>query len=630
MRKCIDETKRRRSKQLAYNDEHSKTPVSTTGSSTLSIFDLAKDEIDAEGVLEISGHKETRCGNAAAGLLLADVSSSPTRMNVAASSHDSRMMTDHIPSSPGVYLWRDSENKILYIGKAANLRSRVRSYHAKGARHTPRISTMVKKAKSIDFMLTPSERDALVLESNLIKHHQPPYNVLLKDDEHYPYICASCGDTFPRLFVTARKLEGLTAQQNHRYFGPYTSFKEINAILERVEEKYDLRAKSFLARHGSESKEDYLRLFDRVMDDVFCGSDSEAQNNNDDSASTMREMRLEYEQAGLLFDSKFNRSRDVVAVGKAKSSHSIVLVLVLQLRDGIVAGRFSYACELKAREATEEDYADLIQEVLANRHYPSGGESRDGFSWFPDEVLLSHEPADVKSFRRIVRQLGSEAVPKKKSIAVAVAGTGSKARQEVDNRAIEFAVKNANQAAFEKSLGGMNKGLLDGTGALELAKLVKSDKSPARIECYVSLYHRCILHAMCSNLPIATFSFQDVSHLQGEFTVASRVVFVNGVCAPHLYRRFNIKSVHGIDDYASLEEVLERRFLRLPDDDNVDDPWILPDLVSSHLYLFFLGCSLTRIHFLVRWLSMAVKANCHLQSRVWLKRVFLPQTQLRN
>ncbi len=111
----------------------------------------------------------------------------------------------------------------------------MKSYLSPNAKHSARIKAMLKKAAFVDFVLTPSDRDALVLESNLIKYHQPPFNVLLKDDEHYPYICASLGDSFPRFTVVPHRHEAQTSSQRYRHVGPYTSFNEINPVLEGIE-----------------------------------------------------------------------------------------------------------------------------------------------------------------------------------------------------------------------------------------------------------------------------------------------------------------------------------------------------------------------------------------------------------
>jgi excinuclease ABC subunit C len=559
MQKCIDDTQRRREKQLEYNEKHGCEMKSTTGSSMQSIFDLLKAQIESEQPLEVIGRtKKKSSGTTSQVSSLAVLP--PMEALTPAQLEETKMVTDHIPTSPGVYFWKDSDGNILYIGKAVKLRSRVKSYLSPNAKHSARIKTMLKKAAFVDFVLTPSERDALVLESNLIKHHQPPFNVLLKDDEHYPYICASLGDTFPRFTVVPRRQEGQPGSQRYRYFGPYTSFKEINAVLEGIEEKYDLRSQSFLARHGSGgSKEEYQQLFEKSLEEVFT---SAAAGRTEEGS--LSEMRVEYEQAGMLFDSRYNQCRDVVAIGQVDNETSTAVVLVVQSRDGFVSGRFSYECKLPTGLTQEEDFSDVIQTILERQHYPSGEESPSNrFSYFPDEVLLSHPPLDAKELKATIRRARNGVEPGRKSPITITCAATKGPRLEVDARALAFASENAQQVAFEKSLDAIEGSTLssvDGTAAIELASLLSLDQAPTRIECY------------------------DISHTQGDFAVGSRVVFVGGKPAPDLYRRFNIQTVEGIDDYASLEEVLERRFRRAwingqggPVDK--DDPWALPDLV---------------------------------------------------
>jgi len=393
------------------------------------------------------------------------------------------------------------------------------------------------------------------------------------DDEHYPYICASHGDRFPRLFVAPNKEEGFSTSQRYRYFGPYTSFREINAILEGVEEKYDLRAQSFLARHGGASQEEYKRLFETVLKEVFEGQGGR-------EALLLTEKRKEYEEAGLLFDSDSNRCRDVVAVGREDEQAREIVVHVLQLREGIVAGRFSYSCELPIGFG-DEDVADCIHTALTQRHYPSGENAQSKFSWFPDEVLLSHPPLDKTSLRKAIQESNGESEQKqKKKVNISTAAkTGPK--KAVDARVLQFASENAKQAAIEKSLGSV-KSLVDGSGAAELATLIGSARMPSRIECYVSPGTMiAVFNLSCFFTLMFFLCTQDVSHSQGEKAVASRVVFVDGKPVPKLYRKFNIKTVEGVDDYASLEEVLERRFRHVHDarDRESDNPWELPDLV---------------------------------------------------
>jgi excinuclease UvrABC helicase subunit UvrB/excinuclease UvrABC nuclease subunit len=553
MQKCMDATSYRRTAQLAYNAENGKEMRSTKGSSVQSIFDLLKDQIQSEQPIEVVGSRRTSQKATSEEMI-------PVSIPLSTAENAEEIVTDHIPSKPGVYFWKDVDGNILYIGKAKKLRSRVKSYLSPNAKHTSRIKVMLKKAKSVEFVLTPSDRDALILESNLIKHHQPLYNVLLKDDEAYPYICASIGDAYPQLSIVPRRQEGEIASR-YKYFGPYPHFAEINTILQGIEGKYDLRATSFAARHGTFNKAEYHKLFQRVLDEVF-------ESKGEFGDSSLPSLRSEYEEASLLFDSAYNHCRDVVAVGKVKTDDddSWAIVHVLQLRDGLIAGRFSYTCELGSGLATEEDYAAAIQTVLERQHYPSGAASSKGrFSFFPDEVLLEYPltqqgTTDLKGAIRSARQLAEP--DRRATIALRTAAKRGQ-RKETDARAMTLALENAQQAANERSWAntkGVIKTSVDGTAMKELVSLLSLKEEPRRIECY------------------------DVSHTQGDVAVASRVVFIDGKPAKHLYRRFNIKTVDGVDDYASLEEVLERRFQRAwvnGEGGLVDgeDPWSMPDLV---------------------------------------------------
>ena len=294
------------------------------------------------------------------------------------------------------------------------------------------------------------------------------------DDEHYPYIGASYGDRFPRLFVAPGKEDRSSTTERVKYFGPYTNFAEINAVLEAVEDKYDLRAQSFLARYGSVSLEEYRNLFERVLREVFTNN----------SSTKLTEMREEYEEAGLLFEADCNNCRDVVAVGKADHQAREVVVHVSQLREGLVAGRFSYTCQLPVG-STDDDVADAVHTALTQRHYPAGENAQSKFNWFPDDVLLSHPPVDTKSLRKAIQQSCSEnGQAQRKTIKIGTAAL-SGPNQAVDARVLQFATENANMAAIEQSLGTL-KSLVDGSGAEELATLIGSEVLPSRIECYVS------------------------------------------------------------------------------------------------------------------------------------------------
>ena len=556
MKRCMDLTHTRRQTQLAYNNKHSVTPQSTKGSSTMSIFELLEDQIKAEQHVQMDkGNRND--GLEMMGFLDLHTAKKSTSTESQAPNVNGKLIdTDHIPSSPGVYLWKDEDGGILYIGKASKLRSRIRSYLSPSANHGPRIHSMVQKAVSVEFTLTPSDRDALVLESKLIKRHRPQYNVLMKDDEHYPYICATVGDKLP-LFrivphIPSDHHDVASSNYSHRYFGPYTNYQEINKILEGIEEKFGLREKSFLVRQGSGfSVDEYNSLFQKVLSEVFTSK----------SHNSLQEMRSEYEEAGLLFDSPYNECRDVVTVVPVPESNGDCMVHVVQLRQGCVIGEFSYVCEVGPLGDGVVELAESLQMVLEDRHYPSGGEIADqALSWFPNNVLLPFEIPDPARLRNAMKSARIRMEPKRRGNIQIQTPCKRGKRVDQDKRALHFAEANAQYKASQRSLGGFVATSIDGTAVKELARLLSLPRGPSRIECY------------------------DISHTQGEQTVGSRVVFVDGKPAPKLYRTFNIKGVDGIDDYESLAEVMRRRFSRAQIDETgtpvePSDPWAIPDLV---------------------------------------------------
>lgn len=478
---------------------------------------------------------------------------------------NSEIITDHLPSKPGVYFWKDDDNNILYIGKAKKLRSRVKSYMGPGAKHSPRIRAMLRNSATVEFILTPSDRDALILENKLIKHHQPPYNVLLKDDESYPYICATIGDSLPQFTSMPRRQDGVKAAK-YKYFGPYPHHAEINTVLQGIEEKYDLRSMSFQARFGTFDKANYQELFNQALHEVF-----ESSPPTGTDGSNLSALRSNYEEASELFESEYNISRDVIAVGRS-DDRTTIIVYVLQLRDAMVVGRFSYECELASGLNTEEDFADAMQHAMEKMHYPSGASPTNSkLSFFPQEILVQYPLPDVAQLKyaiRYTRQVAEPDTKQNKHVAVRIPAKRGK-RKESDQRALLCAIANAEQVANEKAMVKLDNvplSSVDGTAIKDLTAMLSLKKEPKRIECY------------------------DISHTQGNNAVGSRVVFINGKAAPHLYRTFNIKGVSGPDDYASIEEVLERRFRRVwgtgIDDNDHDshlvdgtDQWAMPDLV---------------------------------------------------
>ena len=284
----------------------------------------------------------------------------------------------------------------------------------------------------------------------------------------------------------------------------------------------------------------------------------------------MLAMREEFEEAGLLFGSTYNQCRDVAVIERISSDETKAVVYILQLRNGVVASRFSYTATLSSGMQSVDSLSDTMNMIL-ERHYTSAGECISGkHSFFPDEILTEYPVNDLKTLKQSIRASRRQAEPNRKgpTIIRTPSKRGLKARS--DERALNLAKDNAKQVAVSQELKdqiGVLESSIDGTATKELATMLSLDKEPQRIECY------------------------DISHTQGMATVASRVVFIDGKPAKHLYRTFNLKTVQGIDDYKSLEEVLERRFRRMPSSieqsgnkTNVsagagDDAWSLPDLV---------------------------------------------------
>lgn len=248
--------------------------------------------------------------------------------------------------------------------------------------------------------------------------------------------------------------------------------------------------------------------------------------------------RSNFEEGSLLFDNKHNACRDVFAIGRSSDEDNVATVHVLQLREGLVAARFSYDCEIPAGLESDEDLPAVIQTVLERQHYPSGETCPGHFSFFPDEILSQYPLPDTAELKRTIR-LAVKQVEPTRAIKITVRTPVSRGpRKETDACAMMLAIENAEQVALDRQLGRVNgatKTFVDGSAEKELVSLLSLEKAK-RIECY------------------------DISHTQGDVAVGSRIVFVDGKPAKHLYRKFNMKTVDGVDDYAILQEVLERRF----------------------------------------------------------------------
>ncbi|MBD2103269.1 excinuclease ABC subunit UvrC [Leptolyngbya sp. FACHB-261] len=464
-----------------------------------------------------------------------------------------------IPPEPGVYMMRDLSDQILYIGKSKRLRSRVRSYFRNACDLSPRIAMMVKLVAEIEFIVTDSEAEALALEANLIKQHQPYYNVLLKDDKKYPYLCITWSESYPRIFITRRRNLG---NAKDRYYGPYVDVRALRSTLNLVKRIFPLRQRPkplFADRpclnydlgrcpgvcQKLVSPEDYHKIMNKVAM-IFQGRTAElidalseqmqqaAENLNFELAARVRDQIRGLEQLGT--DQKValpddTISRDAIALA-ADEQHACIQLF--QIRAGRLVGRLGFVADSQGAEP------GMILQRALEEHYRSVEAVE-----IPAEILVQHDLPETD----ILAHYLSEQRGRKVTIVAP--------QRQLKAELIEMVERNATyELARTRRFADRNA-----QGMQALAELLDLPDLPHRIEGY------------------------DISHVQGSDAVASQVVFIDGLPAKQHYRHYKIKnpavtSGHS-DDFASLAEVIRRRFRRYGEDpskERVGNPdW--PDLV---------------------------------------------------
>jgi len=441
-----------------------------------------------------------------------------------------------VPKLPGIYIMKDSRGEILYIGKAKSLNTRVRSYFQK-SRHLPiRTRIFTDKVCDIKFLTTKTETEALILESNFIKKHQPRYNVLLKDDKHYPYIRLTTQEQFPRLEVVRRvKKDGAT------YFGPYTMVKEIRETIRLIYKVFPLRqsrdhldgseirrpclnyqmGRCLAPCAGYPTKEEYNRIVQDVM--LFLKG-----KNNELIRSLQKKMKLassqlRYEEAGVYRD-KITAIKVVLGKQKIVSTsledqdilgycreRNQAMVQVLVVRGGKMVGEQIYKVKSLDDANDKETLSSFLKQYYADEVI------------LPKEILLPH-PIDDSL-------LISDWLSQKKESQVQLKFPLRGKKRDL----LSMAEENANFALRTE----LDKGELGLRSLEELKETLGLRRFPEVIEGY------------------------DISNISGKYAVGSVVVFKNAVAENSKYRRYKIAGVKGIDDYAMLREVIGRRFSRL-------------------------------------------------------------------
>jgi excinuclease ABC subunit C len=461
-----------------------------------------------------------------------------------------------LPTDPGVYLFRDGEGTVLYVGKANSLRSRVRSYLRDDERRGVRLSELVRRTRDVETIVVGSEAEALILESNLIKEHQPRFNIQLRDDKRYPYIKVTVQEPFPRVLVTRR-----VRKDGARYFGPFTSVGPLRKALEVVKRLYTVRSCRYdlpreapprpcLDYHigrcrapcvGLQSRGEYRAMMEEIL--RILDGDVAALRKEAEAAMESAARELRFEEAARQRDvieglESLAREQRVQAVkggdrdllGIARDGERAAGV-VLRVRRGALLGRDT----LRMSGISDQDDGELLA-ALATRYYL--GRGREVAAELPREILLPGEFQD----REVLEEILSERAGRR--VRLLVPARGEK------RRLVELASSNARHVLEEDVGAGVAAGDPADRVLYELQERLGLKVVPRLIVCF------------------------DISHTQGAEVVASAVAFENGEPRKALYRHMRIRGEWGNDDYRSMAEAVERYVGR-----RLEDEEPLPELI---------------------------------------------------
>lgn len=440
-----------------------------------------------------------------------------------------------LPDSPGCYLMK-SEGQIIYVGKAVNLKNRVRSYFH--GSHTPKVAAMVARVDDFDLMLCQTNFEALTLECNLIKKHRPFYNILLKDDKHYPYLRIDPKERYPRLTLARR----MDMRDGAKYFGPYIGATAVRQVMEEVRRFFPLRTcnlslplktpkrpcmhyqigRCMAPCAGKISEGDYNALLQRVID--FLNGDSRELLSRLTQEMNAAAARMEYEQAALIRD-KISDIRQLMEEQHAIQTRDVeqdVLAVAVEENDAMVhlthirAGRMEGGQSFLMENAGDEEPESILANFLTQYY--------DDEHLIPRNVLAQCLPEPLEDWEQWLRERKGGAV------TLSVPQRGDK----VD--LVKIALKNAQDALLKHRQNAAIRDMRTRQAMLELQDALHLPTLPQRIEGY------------------------DISNTQGILSVASMVVFQGGMPDKKSYRIFRIKTVEGANDFASMAEVITRRF----------------------------------------------------------------------
>lgn len=459
------------------------------------------------------------------------------------------------PEKPGVYIMKDKNNKIIYIGKAVSLKNRVRSYFQSPKNLPTKVASMVSKIEDIEYIVTDSEVEALILECNLIKYNRPKYNILLRDDKQYPYIKVTLNEPFPRLLIVRR-----VKKDGAKYFGPFADAGAMREAIDVIRKIFPLRnckkdlgnvplkerpclnyhIKRCLAPcQGNISEEDYQDIIKNVI--MFLEGKKESLIDRLRLKMEAAAENLDFERAALLRNQIFALEKtlekqkivstdlldqDIIAMARGLD---IVCIQVFFVREGKIVQREPFII----RNTDGVDRREILTSFVKQFY--------DNASFMPKQIILDEEIDD----REIIEQWLTQKKGHKVEIIVPKRGEKKKLAEMVAENAAIFLEQR--EGAEEREKLRLKKALA------ELKTYLNLEEEPNRIEAF------------------------DISNTQGTESVASMVVFEEGAPKKEDYRKFKIKTVEGPNDFESIKEAVSRRFKRaLTQDENFKD---LPDLL---------------------------------------------------
>lgn len=444
-----------------------------------------------------------------------------------------------LPAEPGVYLMKNENDKIIYVGKAISLKNRVRQYFQSSKNHTSKVKSMVKNIAKFEYIITDSELEALILECNLIKQYRPKYNVLLRDDKTYPYIKVTVNEDYPRVLKVRKVLK-----DKAKYFGPYTNITAVNDTLEIIRNTYPIRTcnidiekaiankvRPCLNKHikkcigpctGEISKEEYNKMIEEVI--LFLSGKEEklieilkekmnkcAMDFNFEDAAIYRDKIRSLEdmvQKQKIDSGTSDLNQDIIAMARA---HDEACVQVFFIRTGKIVGREHFILEGVMDSSRKSILSSFVKQFYISQDY------------IPKEIIIEDEIED--SF--VLEEWLTDKKGQKVNIKVPQKGDKKNLIEMVRKNAIEYLEKfsNLNKLKYQKSIGALE----------ELKNILGLKDTPKRIESF------------------------DISNIQGVDSIGSMVVFTDGKKDKKEYRRYKIKTVEGPNDYDSMAEIVERR-----------------------------------------------------------------------